>query len=321
MPQQTVVAVGKLLRVALGVALVILLLYAVDFRSLLAAFSDISLGDLALLALIAAILIFVSVLKWRIFLARLGITASVVHLYRLYLVGYFVNLIMPSYVGGDLVRSLYVGAHVDRAHSVSATLLERYTGFVAMVLMALIALPLSQGVTYEIGAAVVLTAVAAAIGSAAVFTRRASWLARSLRLPVKWVVMAERIESGLVWGASDPILMLRAFGLSFVFHVMTIVNTVAVSRAVGWEGAPWGELFVVVPLILLIGAVPVSPQGLGIQEGAFVFFLQAAGATSAQALAVALVLRAKSYLLALLGGLLWLGVRHDRPQAATTTSS
>jgi uncharacterized membrane protein YbhN (UPF0104 family) len=114
--------------------------------------------------------------------------------------------------------------------------------------------------------------------------------------------------------------MLQAFGLSFMFHVMTIVNTVAVARAVGWDGAPWGELFVVVPLILLVGAVPVSPQGLGIQEGAFVFFLQAAGASSAQALAVALVLRAKSYALALVGGVLWLGVRNQEARVATTSS-
>lgn len=320
MPQQAVVSVGKLLRVALGVALLVLLLYAVDYRSLLAALSDISLRDLAVLALIAAILILVSVLKWGLFLARLRITASVLHLYRLYLVGYFVNLAMPSYVGGDLVRSLYVGANVDRAHSVSATLLERYTGFVAMILMSLVALPFSRGVTNEIVATVLLVALVAACASAAIFSRRASWLARNLRMPASWVALAERIESGLVWGASDPILMLQAFGLSFMFHVMTIVNTVAVARAVGWDGAPWGELFVVVPLILLVGAVPVSPQGLGIQEGAFVFFLQAAGASSAEALAVALVLRAKSYALALVGGVLWLGVRNQEARVATTSS-
>ena len=81
-----------------------------------------------------------------------------------------------------------------------------------------------------------------------------------------------------------------------------------VGHAVGWEEIPWGDLFVVVPLILLIGAVPVSPQGLGIQEGAFVFFLSGVGASSGQAMAIALVLRAKSYLLAAVGGLLWFGL-------------
>ncbi len=320
MPRQSAVTVRNLVRLGLGLGLLMALLYAVDYGSLVAALSEVSLRDLAVLALIAALLILVSVCKWRLFLGRLRITASILHLYRLYLVGYFVNLVMPSYVGGDVVRSLYVGANVDRAHSLSATLLERYTGFIAMVLMSLVALLLCHELPNQIVAAVLSVAVAAAFGSAAVFSRHASWFARTLRLPEKWIALAERVESGLIWGASDPRLMLRAFGLSFLFHVLTIVNTVAVAQAVGWLGAPWGKLFVVVPLILLVGAIPVSPQGLGIQEGAFVFFLQEAGATSAEALAVALVLRAKSYVLALIGGALWFGVRNEAsPEAATSS--
>ena len=178
-----------------------------------------------------------------------------------------------------------------------------------MIVMSLVALPLSNGVTWQIGLCVASVALAALLGSVAVFTRRASWLCARLKLPNRLVELARRIEGGLVWGAAEPRLMVQAFGLSFVFHVMTIVNTVAVAHAVGWVSAPWGELFVVVPLILLVGAIPVSPQGLGIQEGAFVFFLQAAGASGAQGLAVALLLRAKSYVLALLGVVLWLGLR------------
>lgn len=312
MSEQSRVKVREVVRISAGIGLLTALLYIADWKSVLAALSDISARDIVVLALIAAILILVSVLKWRLFLARLNISANIMHLYRLYLVGYFVNLAMPSYVGGDLIRSLYVGPNVDRVHAVSATLLERYTGFIAMVLMALVALPLSRGVTPEISVAVVLVALGAVAGSWAMFSRRASRLCAWCRLPRRVLDLAERVESGLVWGATDIVLMARALALSLLFHVMTIVNTMAVAHAVGWEAAPWGELFVVVPLILLVGAIPVSPQGLGIQEGAFVFFLQAAGATGAEALAVALVLRAKSYLLALCGGAMWIGVRKQR---------
>jgi uncharacterized membrane protein YbhN (UPF0104 family) len=118
----------------------------------------------------------------------------------------------------------------------------------------------------------------------------------------------------MVWGMGDRPLLVRALGLSVVFHLLTVVNTAAVGMAVGWIDIPLEGLLVVVPLILLVGAIPISPQGLGIQEGAFMFFLHSLGATSAQALAIALVLRAKSYVLALLGGLLWFGVRSTPTQ-------
>lgn len=300
----------EVVRVLLGVGLIALLVHIADWSSVAAALQDVSLADIAILMALAALLILVSVVKWRAFLKRLGISASLAHLYKLYLVGYFINLAMPSYVGGDVVRSLYVGKGVDRAHAVSATLLERYTGFVVMVAMSLVALMFSTGLPPEVVALVLAVALGACGGSIMLFSRRVSWLARGMRLPERWLAVISRIEEGLVWGVGDRRLLWQAAGLSLLFHALTIVNTAAVARAVGWHDVPWGDLFVVVPLILLVGAIPISPQGLGIQEGAFLYFLKAAGAPDGAALAVGLVLRAKSYVLALLGGLLFLRLGH-----------
>jgi uncharacterized protein (TIRG00374 family) len=213
---------------------------------------------------------------------------------------------MPSALGGDVVRSLYVGKDVDKVRAMSATLLERYTGFIAMVSMAFIAVWWAPAVSTEIKVATVLIGVAALGLTVALITGRLVWLSEALRVPVKLHSKLVRMQEGVSWGLSDAKLLIRAGLLSLVFHLLTIVNTAAVAYAVGWEGVPWGDLLVVVPLILLVGAIPLSPQGLGIQEGAFLYFLHAVGATTGQALAVALVLRAKSYVLALCGGALWL---------------
>lgn len=304
---------------ALGVILLVALIYIADWTSVVSALRDISLQDIALLLALAAILILVSVVKWRLFLSRLGISASLGHLYRLYLVGYFINLVMPSYVGGDVVRSLYVGKDVDRVHAVSATLLERYTGFVAMIVMSVAALLVRADLPNQIVWLVLLVASGAAVGSMALFTGRVSRIMRGCCLPLTWVALAEKIERGLVWGLKDRRLLLQAGGLSLLFHLLTIVNTVAVAHAVGWDSPPLLDLCVVVPLILLVGALPISPQGLGIQEGAFLYFLHLAGASEGQALAIGLVLRAKSYLLALVGGALFLTVQ--RPRASESVQA
>ncbi|NBO19859.1 MAG: hypothetical protein EBV03_11695, partial [Proteobacteria bacterium] len=106
----------------------------------------------------------------------------------------------------------------------------------------------------------------------------------------------------------------KALLLSVLFHSVTVVNTVAAGYVVGWDNPPIRELFVVLPLILLVGALPITPSGLGIQEGAFFYFLGGLGASPGQALGIALVLRAKSYLLALLGWLCWIFERDHPPQ-------
>ena len=115
-----------------------------------------------------------------------------------------------------------------------------------------------------------------------------------------------------------PQLLLKALALSFLFHSFTVFNTMATGWAIGWQAPPFLDLFVVLPLILVISALPLTPQGLGIQEGAFYFFLQHVGASPQQALSIALVLRAKTYVLALCGGvvLLWRMFRnHERKEA------
>lgn len=292
------------------------LLYWVDFSAVVRCLADISLIDLVALFSVSMILIYVSVLKWKAFLERLGISASVPRLFRLYLLGYFVNLLMPSSLGGDLVRSVYVGKNVDKVRAVSATLLERYTGFVAMVVMASIAIWWAPQVTPAMRFATAALVIVAVSSAALLMTGRFEAISRWVRLPDRIHAKVVRLQEGMSWGLKDRDLLIRTGLLSILFHLLTVVNTAVVAYAVGWELIPWADLLVVVPLILLVGAIPVSPQGLGIQEGAFLFFLHSVGATSEQAVAVALTLRAKSYVLAAVGGCVWLGLRREERKSA-----
>lgn len=296
----------RIIKLGLGLALLMALISLVDTRELWGAFVNISLRDIVVLVLISLVLLGVSVLKWQLFLRRVGIDARFGRLFGLYLVGYFVNIFTPSFVGGDVVRSMALGPTVNRSHAVAATFLERYTGIVAMLAMAVCSAAVSDVVTAEIRIVVLLAVLGCAFATWLVAAGWIERLAGALRLPHKIVSVSGRVHEGLRLGMRDRSLVIQALILSVVFHLFTIVNTVAVGAAVGWYDIPWRGLLVVVPLILLVGAVPLSPQGLGIQEGAFVFFLHSVGATTSQALAIALVLRAKSYLLALVGGMVWL---------------
>jgi uncharacterized protein (TIRG00374 family) len=311
--------IRRIARYGVGIGLLVALAIYADPAAIFSAFKDISLGDLALLALISFLLILVSVVKWQAFLLHLGISATLRRLFGLYLLGYFVNLLMPSVLGGDVVRSLYVAKDADRAHSVSATLLERYTGLMAMLLMAIVGVWWAPHVTDPIKLVVVVVTLGALVGSGFLFSRMTTWLMECLRIPERFVSLARKVEDGLVFGIQNKRLVVRALVLSFLFHMLTVANTAAAGWAVGWDSIPVGELFVVVPLILLVGAIPISPQGLGLQEGAFVFFLHSLGCTTGQALALALLLRAKSYVLAVFGGLAWLRLRSSPEYAAETS--
>jgi glycosyltransferase 2 family protein len=252
------------------------------------------------LILLSFLMVGVSVAKWQLFLRHFLVREPFTRLYRLYLFGYFINLIMPSAAGGDIARSLSLSC--EKKVSLAATFFERYTGLLSMLLLALIAALFSHTLppTLLLGIAGMGFLLTALIG----FLFLPSSLFRFLER-----VLPSRISKALVRGHlllrevhRTPSLMIKSLLWSFLFHTLTIVNTLLGAYAIGWHETSFMDLALVVPLILIVGAIPISPQGLGIQEGAFVFFLAPLGATPAQALALVLLLRVKTYLLALCGG-------------------
>lgn len=298
----------RYLKLLLGIALFFLLFLIVDFRQVIISLSNLTLEWILVLILITWALLSVSVLKWQLFLARLGNEKPFRYLFKLYLVGYFINLVMPSYIGGDVVRGYYAGGKASKNESLSATFLERYTGLGMMIIMALLAVHFAPSATLRMQLVIWAAAFCFFAGTYCLYSGWFSRLLSFLPLTDRMKTIFTKFQAALRFGMSERKLLLQVLFLSLFFHLLTIVNTWAVSEALGWSGSSFLDLATVVPLILIIGAIPVSPQGLGIQEGAFFFFLRAVGYPDGIALAVPLVLRAKSYFLAILGGFVWLGL-------------
>ncbi|MCO6432023.1 MAG: flippase-like domain-containing protein [Deltaproteobacteria bacterium] len=304
----------RIIKNSIAAIIIGFLLYLAGPRELLQTLSQLTAATFAYLMLISFLLIHVSVLKWQLFLQHFSERVSSFRLFNLYLTGYFVNLILPSYLGGDAVRSFYIGKRVGQHEAAAATILERYTGIVAMLLFAFVFMWQVEAVTWQIKGAVVACLAALFTGTIFVLSRGMLQLAGRITVLKPAVPHLDKVRDALHLARKDRGLLIKAMSLSFLFHTITVLNTAAAAFAVGWFDPPIWDLFVVLPLILLIGALPVSPNGLGMQEGAFYFFLHSIGATPAQALGVAVVLRAKSYVLALIGWLSWLWIKRDDPK-------
>jgi len=65
------------------------------------------------------------------------------------------------------------------------------------------------------------------------------------------------------------------------------------------------HLFIVVPLVNVLVLVPISLGGLGIQEGAYTYFLMKMGLSMQEGFAIALILRVLITLACLPGGLFY----------------
>jgi len=308
-------------RLLIAVFLLVALFYFVGAPELIATLKNIQLEFVVYLLLLAVVLIWASCLKWQLFVRAGGHNVPILHLMKLYTVGYFFNVFTPSYIGGDVARSFHLGRYLENQRDAFvATFLERFTGLVAMSLLGLIFVAVGTEATAGVELAILVVGTGVLLLAVVCFSKTLCTFAFSLskkvlrrigrgRWPEKLIAILDKIDEGMGAARANWSLVAKALLLSLFFHVLAVFNTYVAARAVGWENPDLGGLFVVVPLVLLVSMAPITPSGLGIQEGAFLFFLERIGGTRGQGLGVGLVLRAKVMLVAVCGGLLWLSVR------------
>lgn len=316
----------QVLRIAVAVFIFVGLLCAVGLVQLLTVISQLQSIYIVYLIALSVVMIWVSCLKWQLFLHKQGHHASLWYLMKLYTLGYFFSSFLPSFLGGDAVRSFQLGRELtNQRDAFISTFLERFTGLLAMGILGLFFVLIGTKATAGVEVSIVVVALASlAFGCvcfSSTFGRYLSNLGATLFRQIgfrqageKLAILSEKIEEGMEAIRGDKILLLKAMILSFVYHTLTVANTYLSARAIGWENPDIGGLFVIVPLVLLVSIIPLTPSGLGIQEGAFLFFLERIDATRAQGLAVGLVLRAKVLLIVACGGLLWAGMREKRDE-------
>jgi hypothetical protein len=77
-------------------------------------------------------------------------------------------------------------------------------------------------------------------------------------------------------------------------------------------------LFVIVPVIFCISALPITPSGLGVRENLFVLMLAVLGVPRTASLSVSLLTFAEGLFWSLVGGMIYVGLREkDHLQEVT----
>lgn len=324
-------SLSYILRIVLAVGLVGALFLVVDFSELVHALAQIELRYIIYLLGLTVLLIWISCVKWQLFVRATGHEAGILQLMNYYTMSYFFNMFLPSFIGGDVARSYQLGLELKSQKSAfAATFVERLTGFLAMILLGVVFVAFGSPATAGVEAAVLSVAFLSLLGTLVCFSRTLSGVSFGLVVRfVRFLGLADsaakldrlfgKIVDSIEFARGSYSLLVKAFALSFVFHLFAVVNTYVCALAVGWDDANFGSLCMVVPLVLLVSVAPVTPSSVGIQEGAFLYFLSRVGATHGQGLGVALIIRAKNVIVACVGALLYLYSQSKRRRRSTAS--
>jgi glycosyltransferase 2 family protein len=257
----------------------------------------------------------VSSVRWQLLAAPLGFQKTTRQYVSFYFIGMFFNLLLPTSVGGDVVRALYLagGRHDPscpaepprrRGEAMLSVFADRASGLMVLVVMACLAGLLAPTALPNWMIAILgLLAACVVVGLTALPA-----LPMLGRLPVLGPRLARLVDAGRVY-LNRPGLLLTTTGLSIAVQLASVAILWLITEGLGL-GLSFTYLAVVVPLVTLLTLIPVSVNGMGLREVGMVVLLAPVGVAGAAAVTLSLLWFAVAAGVSLIGGGLYLLDRH-----------
>lgn len=304
------------LKIAVSIGLLGYLLTLIDLDQLLARLRSLDLGYLGLAYVLLLGQVGISATKWQRILRSDGLVMPLPFLFKTNLIGGFISLFLPTSFGGDVYRVVAAqGVNQDLAKSTSSVVFDRLTGFFALIsicMVGYVALP-----EQPYGLLVAILYVLGVIGFLVASSNVAIRLIGGSRLP--FVNRFAKILRSFRNYRTHRRLLAIVLLLAFAFQLNVVVINKIYTLALGID-VSFALLLVIIPLIYLTEALPISINGLGVRESAFAFFFVMNGLTVEQGVAVSLLIVAERYVLGLLGGsLLLASVLSSRAKAVASS--
>ncbi len=302
-----------ILRISIAAALLVFLLLKTDLRSLGALLRQ---ADPVFMSGALALFVLLNVIvgsRWAVLLGGIGLKVPFGRVQASYFASLFFNLVFPSTVGGDAVRTIDVARYAGHHSSaiLATVILDRITGFFGLFTVLVFSLFFGFGMFREpsILVATFLLLALVVFFCALMFSR--GFFAILIKLvPFQRVKEYLRKMQDVTRGyASRKRYLAAAWSLSVVTHVGLALVFYLAALAFGIRTSPIYFL-IFVPMVTAFASLPVSIGGLGLRDSACVFVFGKVGLTSAQALALSFTNFAFMLAVGLLGGMCYVVALH-----------
>ncbi|MEK6567887.1 MAG: lysylphosphatidylglycerol synthase transmembrane domain-containing protein [Candidatus Omnitrophota bacterium] len=319
------------LRIFISLALLFVLFRKIDFRGTLKVIANLDLFYFALALGIFLILTIMVFFRWKMLLDAHKVDVPLIRALNSFSGGLFLNLFTPSTIGGDLSRSIDLGAHTKRYGVIAATvLLDRLSGFAGLVTVAIVSLIFGHRLIDDFSVyatvfsmALLLSGVFLVLFNRKIYDR----LNRSVSNPSTSLGISPKREQGAkkgkLWDNFKKLhseiyffrqhrgILCANFIYSIIIQTGASVFSYFILRSLNTR---INLLYPLVfnPVITVITTIPISISGLGLRDASSIFFYSKAGVAKDIALAQSLLNFAVIVTLGLIGGILYVSTLHYR---------
>jgi hypothetical protein len=225
--------------------------------------------------------------KWRFLLEAKGIFLPFKELAAVYFKGTLVGNLLPTSLGGDIIRAYELARNDSALKDVVASIaMERFLGFLSSALMALMVLPLLSLLGPDIPRSLSWALVAFfLVGLFSFYIFMTKLESAGFRTILQKLPASDKILSLVSsWSLykAHPQALWRFFFWSFGEQLLPILSIYLLGLSLGLP-LPWFVYLTVIPITQFFARIPVSLSGFGIQEGLFMTFFSFFGLASTSA--------------------------------------
>jgi glycosyltransferase 2 family protein len=255
--------------------------------------------------LVALLQLIIANIRWSIVLKQLNIGISKKKLFSYLWIGMFFNQALPSSIGGDALRVLYLHKNTEAGvnKSTLSVLLDRAMGITGLVILIVFSTPyLYQKVGYSNSfLGVIFLLVLLALG---IFTMATTDLFFKFREHWKVINLLHQFSKQVRRLLLTDFNGLKLVLISILVHSLSVIIVILIAESLRIN-VEYLNIFLVIPLAILLMTIPISIAGWGIRESVMVAGLGYVGLESEYALALSIMYGVLLLVLSLPGMLIW----------------
>lgn len=296
----------------IGLALFAYILYAVGPFELLASLAKLN-PLLLLAALLSAIpVVVLKAIKQNILMKPFNAKISVAEGSRIWLIGYFLSIITPGR-SGDFLRAVYLSKETgaSKGKCLTAVAVERVldlgylflTGLAGMAILSHYFGMESSAITLVAALFVIFVLVVLALTKKRIVVFFAGPLFRFFtpaRFKERFRTGFHEFYAGLAVYRREKRVMTYSIALTIVSWFAIMVEYYLIALALNLP-LSYQFLLVIMPVIILVEALPISFSGIGTRDATAIFLLSLKGVVATDAVSFSLAILALSVFLAILG--------------------
>lgn len=300
----------KIAKVCVSFFLIIYILQKIDILELLLTIKSANIYLLIIAFSSHGINMTLRTYKWGIILAVQEIYAPFKTLLTFAFTSSFFNIFLPTAYGGDIIRAYDISKFSNKKlESVTSILVDKGSGTLALFLIATFALLFGYDLIQDIR--IVLFTIGALllilIFIIIIFHKKEI---KKIKIITKIIAFLDRED--ILKNMYDTFHIYRyhkresieILALSLLAQVIAILYYPLIAYSFGLD-VPLVYFLVVIPIITVILMLPISISGIGVREGAFIFFFKNFGVLPHEAVSIALVAFGLSIIWSLIGGVVY----------------